>query len=189
MNPSNHPSAVLESDLLREGRAEHTVQPAAADLAEVIRKTLSKMEGAFHPSLQVQLDLQQDTKLVRVEPVEVSRVVMLLCQHAQDVMVQGGLLLVEVFTITLEDSHPKVFLGEGRPGEYSVLALSDSGHGMDALELERLFEFPPSQDECRAQPRSGLYTVREIVDRCGGHVWVYSEPGYGTQFEVFFPVA
>jgi len=166
----------------------HT-QPFLADLAEVIRKTLSKMEDAFHPSLQVQLDLQEDTKLVKAEPVEVSRVVMFLCQHALDVMVQGGLLLVEAFTITLEDSHPKVFLGEGRPGEYSVLALSDSGHGMDALALERLFAFPVSQDECRAQPRSGLYAVREIVERCGGHVWVYSEPGYGTQFEVFFPVA
>lgn len=103
-------------------------------------------------------------------------------------MPNGGVLLIEIFSTTLNDAHPKVFLGDARPGEYTVLAVSDSGPGMDPSALAHIFEMPPQVEGAETQPRSGLCLVRDIASWCGGHVWVYSEPGHGTQFEIFFPV-
>jgi len=191
--PTLSQPAVMNSilqDSLHATLPEVATRPPAADLAEVVRETLTSLRGSFHPDLRVvHLDVAADSSLVRLETEHLVRVVRILFRNALKAMPEGGLLLIEVFTTTLNEQHPKVYLGEGKPGVYAVLSLSDSGKGMDTAELSRLFEAPETIKESLRAAELGLSALPKILERCGGHVWVYSQPGMGTQFEVFLPVA
>lgn len=186
-------AAAKESDPLRSRDPQPGLEPGPrrreTDLAEAVRQGLRSLEHEFHAGIQLQLDIAPNTKPVGVEAPWVNLVTICLCRNALAVMPEGGVLLLELFTITLSDEHPKVFLGDGRSGEYSVLAVSDSGQGMDRTVLNRLFEAPQQSEEAMSCHGPDLRHLRDLVGWCGGHVWVYSEPGHGTQFEVFFPVA
>jgi two-component system, cell cycle sensor histidine kinase and response regulator CckA len=175
----------LVKDLLAFSRGQQlrpiSVCPneALASLEPMLRRLLGAAVG---------LDSSYDQGIgrIRVDPHQLAQVLMNLAANARDVMPAGG-------RMTLKTTAVVVMPGVVRdgaaiePGRYVVITVADTGAGMDAATRVRVFEpFFTTKPEGQGTGL-GLSTVYGIVKQSGGYVWVTSEPGHGTQFEIYFP--
>lgn len=178
-------AATLTKQLLLFSRKQ-PVQPKLLDLNSQIQRLEQMLRRLIGEDVQLQTLLESGLPPTLLDPGHFDQVVMNLAVNARDAMPRGGILGLRTSTVILDTPylswHPEM-----QPGNYVMLTISDSGCGMNAETLERIFEpFYTTKTEGQGTGL-GLATVYSIVKQNQGQIFVYSEPNEGTVFKLYFP--
>jgi PAS domain S-box-containing protein len=178
-------AASLTRQLLAFSRKQ-LLQPKVLDVAEVLEHSRGLLERLIGEDIELVTRAEPGVGRVRADPVQLDQVLLNLAVNARDAMPRGGRLVLEASNADLDDdyAHEHVTV---RPGRYVMIAVSDTGVGMDKETQERIFEPFFTTKEKGKGTGLGLSTVYGIVQQSGGYVWVYSEVGRGTTFKIYLP--
>jgi PAS domain S-box-containing protein len=175
----------LTRQLLAFSRRQ-VLRPVELDVSEVVADLVPMLSRLIGEDIRLSTRLATGTGAVQADPAQLRQVVMNLVLNARDAMPGGGRLSIETSARELDEHFTEAKL-ELAPGGYVVLAVSDTGQGMDEATRERIFEPFFTTKEAGKGTGLGLSTVYGIVKQTGGSIWVYSEPGRGTTFKVYLP--
>ncbi len=178
-------SAVLTQQLLAFSRRQ-VLKSKVIDINETVAETGTLLQRLIGEDIDLELSLSPALGAVRADPAILTQVIMNLAVNARDAMPDGGKLTIETSNQELD----KEYAGRHarmNPGSYVMLAVSDTGAGMEDEVLEHLFEPFFTTKAVGKGTGLGLATVYGIVKQSGGYIWVYSEIGQGTIFKIYLP--
>jgi PAS domain S-box-containing protein len=178
-------ASALTQQLLAFSR-QQVLQPARVNLNDVVRNVEKLLRRLIGEDIEVLLALASDLGTVKVDPGQVDQVLMNLVVNARDAMPGGGKLTIQTNNVELEDNYVKKH-DSIRAGNYVLLAVSDSGTGMDPDTQARMFEPFFTTKEPGKGTGLGLPMVYGIVKQSGGSLEVYSEPNHGTTVKIYLP--
>ena len=178
-------AASVSRQLLTFSR-QQVVEPRILDLNTVLQDLQPLLIRIIRESIHFEMELGPQAGRIKIDRSHLAQVVLNLVANARDAMTAGGRLKMETSNIDLGESYSHEHV-DVRPGAYVQLSVTDSGSGMDRETVSRIFEpFFTTKEKGRGSGL-GLATVYGIVRQSGGHIWVYSEPGLGTTFKIYFP--
>ncbi len=176
----------LTRQLLAFSRRQ-TIKPTALNLNRVV-KDLEKMLGRLiGEDIHLEIRLREDLSVIRADKTQMEQILLNLAVNAKDAMPQGGALVIETFQLRLDSSYFEEKGFELPAGQYVMLAVTDTGEGMDEETKHHVFEpFFTTKSEGKGTGL-GLSTVYGIVQQNHGCIWIQSAPGRGTKVQIFLP--
>jgi len=177
----------LTRQLLAFSRKQ-VLEMQVADLNSVVIGFEKLMRRVIGEDVLLKMSVHGDPVRVKADVSQLEQVLMNLAVNARDAMPDGGVLAIETAIVDLDEAYCSRKLGVV-PGPYAMIAVADTGVGMDSGTLNQIFDpFFTTKDSDRGTGL-GLATSYGIVKQHGGDIWVYSEPGQGTTFKVYLPLA
>ncbi|SRR5579883_2115195 len=178
-------AAALTRQLLAFSRKQ-VLQPAVINLNTIVTDSAKLLERLIEKGVEMEIRLDPALNQVKADPVQMEQIIFNLAVNARDAMPKGGKLILATRNTEVSTSRDRRGMP---PGDYVVLTVTDTGIGMDASTQAHIFEpFFTTKDPGKGTGL-GLATVYGVVQQTGGWIWVSSELGLGTTFEIFFPRA
>ena len=179
--------AELVKRLLAFARMQH-LEPASVDLGERIPNVIGLLQRALGENVQLQVRMAEELWPAIIDPTQVDDALLNLAINSRDAMPDGGTLTIETQNVHLDEDYAAHHV-EVAPGDYVMLAVSDTGTGMEPEVLARAFDpFFTTKEEGQGTGL-GLSQVFGWVKQSGGHIKIYSEVGHGTTIKLYLPRA
>jgi PAS domain S-box-containing protein len=178
-------AAALVRQLLAFSRQQR-LAPQPIDLGGLVGRAADLLQPFIGEQILLDIDVAPGAHVVEADPVQIEQVLMNLAINARDAMPQGGRVVVRVSRVTVDEAFAADHQPQP-PGDYVLLEVRDSGHGMDRATREKAFEPFFTTKDAALGTGLGLSTVYGIIKQSGGYVWIDSEPGRGTNVNVFLP--
>lgn len=179
-------AATLTAQLLAFSRKQ-VLESKVLDLNRIVADLRTMLRRLLGEDIVIVTRLADDLGHIKVDPGQIEQLIVNLAVNARDAMPLGGTLTIETANVELDQDYASTHVGV-HPGNYVLLTVSDTGHGMGLKTQQHLFEPFFTTKERGKGTGLGLATVYGIVKQSGGSIWVYSEPGMGAVFKIYLPM-